>query len=40
MQRVNVKAEGAINEQNDLTSTGQTDGAAEQKDRGKKENKR
>lgn len=36
MQRVNVEAEGAISEQTALTSTGQTDGGAEQKDRGEK----
>lgn len=39
MQRVNVEAEGATNEQTGLTSTGQTDGVAEQKDAGKKTTK-
>lgn len=39
MQRVNVEAEGAMNEQTDLTSTGQTDGVAEQKDRKKRQQK-
>lgn len=34
--RGEVEAEGAVNGQTDLTSTGQTDGVAEQKHRKKK----
>lgn len=37
--RGEVEAEGAVNGQTDLTSTGQTDGVAEQKHRKKKDNK-
>lgn len=36
--RGEVEAEGAVNGQTDLTSTGQTDGVAEQKHREKKKN--
>lgn len=38
--RGEVEAEGAMNGQTDLTSTGQTDGVAEQKRKGKKDNKK
>lgn len=38
--RGEVEAEGAVNGQTDLTSTGQTDGVAEQKHRKKKRQQR
>lgn len=38
--RGEVEAEGAMNGQTDLTSTGQTDGVAEQKHREKKKKER